>query len=109
MTSITTNVKHRVRTTGLEHQGQNSISDPDLNLGFTCIFFKKHYGLCTERLLTEPYERTPAAVSTNNNKEMRSFKSSENFQKKECGPDGSVSNNEIPSMTNTELGIKTRG
>ena len=38
MTSITTNVKHRVRTTGSEHQGQNSISDPDQNLGFTCIF-----------------------------------------------------------------------
>ena len=31
-------VKHRVRTTGSEHQGQNSISDPDQNLGFTCIF-----------------------------------------------------------------------
>ena len=38
MTSIITNVKHGVRTTGLEHQGQNSISDPDQNLGFTCNF-----------------------------------------------------------------------
>ena len=38
MASITTIVKHRVRTTGLEHQGQNSISYPGLNLGFTCIF-----------------------------------------------------------------------
>ena len=38
MTSITAIVKHRVRTTGLEHQGQNSISDPDQNLGFPCIF-----------------------------------------------------------------------
>ena len=38
MTSITTIVKHRVRTTGSEHQGQNSISDPDQNLGFICIF-----------------------------------------------------------------------
>ena len=36
--SITTNVKHRVRTTGSEHQGPNSISHPDQNLGFTCIF-----------------------------------------------------------------------
>ena len=36
--SITTNVKLRVRTTGSEHQGQNSIFDPDQNLGFTCIF-----------------------------------------------------------------------
>ena len=39
MTSITTNVKHRVRTTGSEHQGQTNISDPGQNLGFTCIFF----------------------------------------------------------------------
>ena len=38
MTSITTNVKHRVRTTGSEHQGQNSFSDPDQKFGFTCIF-----------------------------------------------------------------------
>ena len=38
MTSITTNVKHRVRTTGVEHQGQNSISDHDQKLKFTCIF-----------------------------------------------------------------------
>ena len=38
MTVITTNVKHRVRTTGLEHQGQTSISDPDQTFGFTCIF-----------------------------------------------------------------------
>ena len=37
MTSITTIVKYRVRTTGLEHQGQNSISDPGQNLGLTCI------------------------------------------------------------------------
>ena len=29
MTSIPTNVKHRVRTTGSEHQCQNSISEPD--------------------------------------------------------------------------------
>ena len=38
MTSITTIVTHRVRTTGLEHQGQNSISDPDKNPGLACIF-----------------------------------------------------------------------
>ena len=38
MTSITTNVKHRVRTTGSELQGWNSISDREQNLGFTCIF-----------------------------------------------------------------------
>ena len=38
MTSITINVKHRVRTVGSEHQGRTSISDPDQNLGFPCIF-----------------------------------------------------------------------
>ena len=40
VTSLATKsiIKHRVITTGLEHQGQNSISDPDQNLGFTCIF-----------------------------------------------------------------------
>ena len=38
MTSITTNVKHRVRTTELEQKGYNGISDPDQNLRFTCIF-----------------------------------------------------------------------
>ena len=36
--SITINIKHRARTTGSEHQSQNSISDHDQNLGFTCIF-----------------------------------------------------------------------
>ena len=35
---VTTNIKHRVRTTGPEHQGRNTISDTDQNLGFTCIF-----------------------------------------------------------------------
>ena len=38
MASITTIVTHRVRTTGLEHQGQNSISDPHQNLGLACFF-----------------------------------------------------------------------
>ena len=38
MTSITTIVTHRIRTTGLEHQGQNSISDPHQNLGLACFF-----------------------------------------------------------------------
>ena len=35
---VTTNVKQRVRTTGLEHQGQTSISDLDQNSGFSFIF-----------------------------------------------------------------------
>ena len=43
MTSITTNVKDRVRTTGSEHQGQTSISDPDQNLRFGLVFFHQVY------------------------------------------------------------------
>ena len=38
MTSITTIITHKVRTTGLEHQGQNSLSDPHQNLGLACFF-----------------------------------------------------------------------
>ena len=38
MTCITTNVKHSVRTIGSEHQGQNSVSDPDQNFEFTLYF-----------------------------------------------------------------------
>ena len=38
MTTITTNVKHRVRTTGSEHQGRNSISDPDQILDLLVLF-----------------------------------------------------------------------
>ena len=36
---------------------------------------------------------------------MRSFKSSENIQKKEGGPDRSVSNNQSSSVTLNELAI----
>ena len=38
ITTKCTNVKHKVRTIGLEHQGQNSISEPGQSFGFTCIF-----------------------------------------------------------------------
>ena len=38
MTSITTIVNHRVTRTRIEHQNQNSISDPDQKFGFTCMF-----------------------------------------------------------------------
>ena len=40
-------VKHRVRTAGLEHQGQNSISDPDKNFGFTCSFSSGMQEICS--------------------------------------------------------------
>ena len=39
---------------------------------------------------------------------MSSFKSSENIQKKECGPDRSVSDNQSSSVTLNELVMKAR-
>ena len=39
---------------------------------------------------------------------MRSFKSSENIQEKEGGPDRSVSNNQSFSVTLNELAMKAR-
>ena len=39
---------------------------------------------------------------------MSSFKSSENIQKKESGPDRSVSDNQSSSVTLNELAIKAR-
>ena len=39
---------------------------------------------------------------------MSSFKSSENIQKKECGPDRSISNNQSSSVTLNELAMKAR-
>ena len=39
---------------------------------------------------------------------MSSFKSSENIQKKECGPDRSVSDNQSSSVTLNELATKAK-
>ena len=39
---------------------------------------------------------------------MSSFKSSENIQKKECGPDRSVSDNQFSSVTLNKLAMKAR-
>ena len=44
----------------------------------------------------------------NKNIKMSSFKSSENIQKKEGGPDSSVSDNQSSSVTLNELAMKTR-
>ena len=44
----------------------------------------------------------------NKNIKMSSFKSSENIQKKEGGPDRSVSDNQSSSVTLNELGMKAR-
>ena len=55
-----------------------------------------------------PHGTTPAAVATNKNIKMSSFKSSENIQKKEGGPDRSVSDNQSSSVTHNELAMKVR-
>ena len=51
---------------------------------------------------------TPAAVTTNKNIKMSSFKSSENIKNKEGGPDRSVSDNQSSSVTLDELAMKAR-
>ena len=55
-----------------------------------------------------PHGTTPAAVTTNKNIKMSSFKSSEIIQKKEGGPDRSVSDNQSSSVTLNELAMKAR-
>ena len=57
------------------------------------VKYKLHYGRCTGRFLGLPHGTTPAAVTTNKNIKMCSFKSSENIQKKDGGPDRPVSDN----------------
>ena len=47
-------------------------------------------------------------MATNKNIKMSSFKSSENIQKKEGGPDRSVSDNQSSSVTLNELAMKAR-
>ena len=60
------------------------------------------------RFLGLPHGKTPSAVTTNKNIKMSSFKSSENIQKKEGGPDRSVSDNQSSSVTLNESAIKAR-
>ena len=55
-----------------------------------------------------PYDTTPAPVTINKNVKTSSFKSSENIQKKEGGPDSSVSDNQSSSVTLNEQAIKVR-
>ena len=47
-------------------------------------------------------------MNINKNIKMSSFKSSENIQKKEGGPDRSVSDNQSSSVTLNELAMKAR-
>ena len=49
-----------------------------------------------------------AKENINKNIKMSSFKSSENFQRKEGGPDRSVSDNQSSSVTLIELAMKAR-
>ena len=61
-----------------------------------------------DRFLVLPHGTTQAAVTTNKNIKMSSFKSSENIKKKEGGPDRSVSDNQSSSVTLNELAMKAR-
>ena len=54
------------------------------------------------RFIGLPHGTTPAAVTTNKNIKMSSFKSSKNIQKKEGGLDRSVSDNHS-SFSDPEL------
>ena len=60
------------------------------------------------RFLGLPHGTTPAAVTTNRNIKMSSFKSSEIVQRKEGGPDRSVSDNQSSSVTLIELAMIAR-
>ena len=59
------------------------------------------------RFLGLPHGTTPVAVTTNKNIKMSNFKSSEN-NKKEGGPDRSVSDHQSSSVTLNELALKAR-
>ena len=72
------------------------------------VKYKLHYERCTGRFLGLPHGTTPAAVTTNKNIKMSSFKSSENIQTKEGGPDRSVSDNQSSSVTLNDLAMKAR-
>ena len=73
-----------------------------------CLFTRtgKYAGII---LSTDRSKCRPARENfTNKNIKMRSFKSSENIQKKEGGPDRSVSDNQSSSVTLNELAMKAR-
>ena len=60
--------------------------------------------------MSAPLLSSPLCVKviSNKNIKMSSFKSSENIQKKEGGPDRSVSDNQSSSLTLNELAKKAR-
>ena len=59
------------------------------------------------RFLGLPHGTTPAAVTTNKNIKMSSFKSGENIQRNKGGPDRSVSDYQSSKVTLNELAIFT--
>ena len=52
--------------------------------------------------------QTPAAVTTNKNIKLRSFKSSESIQKKEGGLESTVTNNQFSLVTLNDLAMNAR-
>ena len=59
-------------------------------------------------LLSSPNCSISEITNTNKNTKVRSVKSSQNIQKKECGSDCTVSNNKFSSVTLNELAMKAR-
>ena len=59
-------------------------------------------------LLSSPNCSISKITNTNKNTKVRSVKSSQNSQKKECGSDCTVSNNKFSSVTLNELAMKAR-
>ena len=72
------------------------------------VKYKLHYGRCTGPLFRAATRHNTSCSTTNKNINMSSFKSSENIQKKEGGPDRSVSDNQSSSVTLNELAMKAR-
>ena len=58
--------------------------------------------------LGPPHDTTLAAVTTNKNITIISFKSSTNTQKKEGGPDSTFSNNQFSSVSLNEFAMNAR-
>ena len=69
-----------------------------------CISIKVFKSLPNTKKLSKINE----CFETNKNIKMSSFKSSENIQKKNGGPDRSVSDNQSSSVTLNELALKAR-
>ena len=58
--------------------------------------------------LTNRVKQDCLMTAPNENTKVRSFKSSQKIQKKECGSDCTVSNNKFSSVTLNDLAVKIR-